>query len=235
MDCPSCRSPMDNHTFAGNYGKSVVIDLCFGCGAIWFDGFENLQLTPGSILELFKLIHEKHPAQQRALAKPLLCPRCRRQLEHTGDLQRTTRFFYDRCPQNHGRFITFFQFLREKNFVRSLTFKEITELKQRVRMLHCSNCGASIELETTSTCTYCGSPVSMLDPQQMEKTVQELQAAEKKRSTAQGAQMGDLLQIERLSSSRFATQATDASFLTVDLFDLVFSGIDIVSDTFGDS
>ena len=51
-------------------------------------------------------------------------------LVHTGDLQRTTRFFYERCPQNHGRLITFFQFLREKNFVRDLSLKEMEELKQ---------------------------------------------------------------------------------------------------------
>jgi hypothetical protein len=35
------------------------------------------------------------------------------------------RFSYWRCPDEHGRLTPFFQFLREKQFVRSLTPAEL--------------------------------------------------------------------------------------------------------------
>ena len=34
------------------------IDACAGCRALWFDGFESVQLTPGATLALLKAIHE---------------------------------------------------------------------------------------------------------------------------------------------------------------------------------
>ena len=239
MNCPGCTTLMDVQTFTGNYGKPIILDLCYPCSVIWFDGFETFQLTPGSILQLFKLIHEKQAPHNKAADKPLQCPRCLRMLVHTGDLQRTTRFFYERCPQNHGRLITFFQFLREKNFVRDLSLKEMEELKQRVQMLHCSNCGASIDLAKDAHCSYCRSPVSMLDPQQMEKTVRELQQLEERRAAPGWRQpsVGQELQIERLSHSRSPTRETfsDSGQLLIEgTVDLVFTGIETAISFFSD-
>jgi len=224
---------METQTFVGNYGKSIVIDLCYSCGAIWFDGFENLQLTPGSILHLFKLIHEKRALQSKVFDKLLQCPRCRASLSHTGDIQRQTRFFYERCSRNHGRLITFFQFLREKNFIRNLSPKEMEELKQRVQMLHCSNCGASIDLAKESACSYCRSEISLLDPQQMEKTAQELQQTEARRATLglRRPLVSQELEIERLSRSQ-STYGEKLSFgdqlLIEGTFDLVVIGVEAV-------
>ena len=42
----------------GHLGRAVEVDLCEPCQSLWFDGKENLQLTPGSILELFRAIGE---------------------------------------------------------------------------------------------------------------------------------------------------------------------------------
>lgn len=230
---------MELQTFAGNYGKPVVLDLCFSCSAIWFDGFENLQLTPGSILTLFKLIHEKHALHSKASERALQCPRCQRKLARTGDLQRTTRFFYELCPRDHGRLITFFQFLREKNFIRDLSAKEMEELRQRVQVLHCSNCGAGINLTKHSHCSYCRSPVSMLDPHQMEKTMRELKQLEERRTTPglRNPSMGQELQIERLSHScRAGGDALSFSEQLViqDALDLVSSGIEATLHFFSD-
>ena len=58
---------------------------------------------------------------------------------------------------------TFAQFLREKNFVKPLTAKQMTALRQMIRMVNCSNCGAPIDLATHTTCGHCRSPLSMLD------------------------------------------------------------------------
>jgi uncharacterized protein YbaR (Trm112 family) len=170
-DTMNCPRRMDGQTFTGNYGKTVPLDLCHTCHGIWFDKHENLQLSPEAILHLFKIVHGKHAAGHNSLPEILSCPRCQARLARVSDRQRKTRVHYFECQQGHGRFITFFQFLREKNFVRSLSPKEVAELKKHLVTLNCSNCGAALDIDKTSTCAYCRTPVSMLDPRQVEKTL----------------------------------------------------------------
>jgi hypothetical protein len=81
----------------------------------------------------------------------------------TNDRQRNTPFRYWRCDREHGRLITFFDFLREKDFIRPLSAPQLAELRQNVQTVNCSNCGAPIDLSGASACTHCGTPVSMLD------------------------------------------------------------------------
>lgn len=200
MDCPSCRAPMDPRTFDAMYGRTVTIDICGTCTGIWFDRLESLQLTPGAVLGLFKVIHDRRrdPAPAPETAR---CPRCGARLAEATDMQRSTRFHYLRCPADHGRFITFFEFMREKNFVRPLSGAEIAELKKRISVVHCSSCGAPVDLERSATCGYCRTPISMLDPAQVERAVQALQAAETKRSTID-PQWPARLMIDRLMVER---------------------------------
>src|SRR6187402_2010925 len=116
---------MTSHTVAGQLGRSVTVDLCDPCQAIWFDPRESLQLTPGATLMLFRLIGE-HVAKPHALASDTAkCPRCQSRLRRTQDMQRSTRFEYLRCPHDHGRLTTFFDFLKEKDFIRPLTPAQI--------------------------------------------------------------------------------------------------------------
>ena len=93
-------------------------------------------------------------------------------------MQRATRFEYWRCPDGHGRLTTFFDFLREKDFIRPLTPQQLAELRQNVQTINCSNCGAPVDLRTGSACTHCGSALSMLDMKQAEALVTRLQRAE---------------------------------------------------------
>ena len=92
-------------------------------------------------------------------------------------MQRRTRFQYWRCDNGHGRLITFMDFLREKDFVRPLTPQQLEELRQNIQTINCSNCGAAIDLVEDSVCAHCGAAVSMLDLQQMARTVGQLQAS----------------------------------------------------------
>jgi len=201
LDCPACRVVMDEHGLEGNYGRKVVIDLCYPCRSIWFDGLEILQLTPGSTLRLLTLVHE-HRAEERPLpAGTGRCPRCRAALAPTTDLQRGTRFHYARCPEDHGRFMSFFEFLRAKNFVRPLSAGEVAELRQRLQVVACSNCGAPIDIEKGAACAYCRAPLSMLDPAQLERTVAALRAAEDKRRTVDPALAARLV-LDRLTVER---------------------------------
>jgi hypothetical protein len=94
-------------------------------------------------------------------------------------MQRTTRFQYRRCPSRHGRLTTFFDFLREKNFIRPLPAAELEELRRQVGAVNCSNCGGVIDLAKRSTCDHCGSPLSVLDTKQAERLVAELRNADR--------------------------------------------------------
>ena len=202
MRCPGCSEPMRAETLDGNYGRTVALDLCHDCGALWFDGTESLALTPGAVLRLFQLIHARATARQPRAFGSLTCPRCAHSLAATTDMQRHTRFSYWRCTGGDGRFILFAEFLREKNFVRSLDPRELEELRTHVKSVRCSSCGAGVDLELGSTCTYCRTPVSIVDPRQIEKIVHDLQAAEAKRQTVDpklsARLVMDQLEVDRL-------------------------------------
>ena len=202
MQCPGCSHEMVAQTLEGHYGRSVQLDWCAGCGAFWFDTNESLALTPGSVLRLFTLIHEKRAEARRPLSDALACPRCHVRLAHTVDVQRGTRFHYFRCAGEHGRFITCGEFLREKNFVRPLAPAEMAELRRHVQMIQCSSCGAPVDLAAGSVCGHCRAPVSMLDPNQVETVVRQLKQAEERRKTEDPTLpqrlVMDRLEVERL-------------------------------------
>lgn len=169
---------MEMHDLDGHLGRAIEVDLCEPCQSLWFDGRENLQLTPGATLTLFRAIgeHVRKPSLQDA--DLLKCPACKARLRRTQDMQRATRFEYFRCPNGHGRLITFFEFLKEKDFIRPLSPQQIADLRKNVQVVNCSNCGGPIDLAKGAACGHCGSPLSMLDMQQAERLVAQLRAAD---------------------------------------------------------
>ena len=179
MDCPQCRAPMNEETLQGQLGRPLVVDLCFACQAFWFDSHESLRLSPAATLKLFRIIGEHAARSQPAETTPGKCPRCRMSLRRTSDMQRNTRFEYLRCPNGHGRWTTFYSFLREKDYIRPLSPAQIEELRQSVQMLNCSNCGAPIDLNRSTSCSQCGSPVSMLDMARAKQLITALQQADR--------------------------------------------------------
>ena len=112
---------MTKHRFERLHHGEVILDMCFSCQGIWFDEFESVQITPGGVVELFKLLHDHHDDQRTPLRDPLKCPRCSEKLLHGLDVAKHGgKFNYHRCLQKHGRFTTFAQFMIEKGFVRQL-------------------------------------------------------------------------------------------------------------------
>jgi DNA-directed RNA polymerase subunit RPC12/RpoP len=170
-------------TLDGHLGTTVEIDLCAACQVIWFDKMESLRLSPGATLQLFRVIGGGKQLAPSAMKDPLECPRCRLRLLVTHDRQRNTPFRYWRCARDHGRLTTFFDFLREKDFVRPLSPQQLAELRANVKMINCSNCGAPIDLVKASACAHCGSPISMLDLPQIERMVEHLEHADRKSKT----------------------------------------------------
>jgi hypothetical protein len=177
MNCPGCATEMTRLTLEARLSTTLEIDMCSLCRAIWFDRFEDLHLTPGATLKVFKVISEPVDRPTAPFPTVLHCPRCHARLLLTHDMQRRTPFQYWRCDDGHGRLITFINFLREKDFVRPLTPQQLEELRQNVQTINCSNCGAAINLIKDSVCAHCGAAVSMLDLQQMARTVRQLQAS----------------------------------------------------------
>ena len=228
MQCPGCSTEMASQSQEGHYGRTLSLDWCVGCGVFWFDAQESIALTPGSILRLFAQIGSERAAPQAPLSDQLACPRCRARLERTVDMARATRFHYFRCPRDHGRLITFGEFLREKNFVRPLAPAELAELRAKVRMIQCSSCGAPVDLGAGSACGHCRAPVSMLDPKQVETVVRDLKLAEERRTTEDpllaGRLLGDRLAVDRLFRDPRPVWASDGGG-----FGLVEAGIAAVA------
>jgi hypothetical protein len=177
--CPSCHAVMRRETFASRAvnGRGVDLDICYDCHGIWFDPFESAQLAPAAILQLFESIR-KQDTPARPLAVSCACPICHHALALTHDFERTNRLTYFRCEAGHGRFTTFMQFLREKNFVRTLSPAEVYKLRAVVAQVKCSSCGAPIDLAHDTECSYCHAAIAMLDADAVGKTVAELKAAD---------------------------------------------------------
>lgn len=141
-------------------GRGVDLDICYDCQGIWFDPFESAQLSPAAVLEIFEAIR-KQVTPPRPLAVTCTCPTCHRGLALTHDFERTNRLTYFRCPAGHGRFTPFMQFLREKNFVRTLSPTEVNRLRAVVAQVRCSSCGAPIDLGRDAECRYCHAQLSI--------------------------------------------------------------------------
>lgn len=156
----------------GVHGGVVELDLCFDCQGIWFDPSENLKLAPAAVAELFKVLHDHRDTQRQPLAPQLGCPRCKTSLSQGFDVVRSGRYITYRCTKGHGRFSAFSSFMIEKGFVRQLTRPEINDIAQRVAVIHCTGCGAPVDLRKDHACPHCRSAFSLLDPKAVERALQ---------------------------------------------------------------
>jgi len=184
---------MERRTFGAKGPGSVDIDVCFPCHAIWFDQFESAQLAPDAIIHLFRDINDHRNDPIKPIAEGSKCPRCSTRLALTQDIQRSNKLTYYRCPMGHGRLTTFFMFLRENNFIRSLSKPEVETLRAQVKQIRCSSCGAPIDLERMTECPYCHAPVSMLDPDLVRRTLLELDGEQRKAQTLDAQRLAQVV------------------------------------------
>lgn len=162
---------MESKSFDRRLAGEISVDVCFPCHVIWFDGSESLQLAPDGVLELFKLIHKRENGARNPLHQPFDCPRCGSLLQRTQDMTKAGHFSYFRCVKAHGRLTPFFDFLREKQFVRELTPGEIAHVRAQIREVRCSGCGAPIDLGRDTCCPHCGAPIAILDADAVDKAM----------------------------------------------------------------
>ena len=183
--CPSCKSPMEVLQVQSSLGRPLELDLCFACHGIWFDTRESLQLSHDSVLSLFKTLYAHRDEPHTPLKERMNCPRCSTRLERGADRTKSGPYVVYRCVQ-HGRFGTFSSFMVEKGFVRHLTKPEIQAIAESLRVIHCSSCGAAVDLRQDHACPYCRSAFSLLDPQAVEKALARYSGTE--RNTAMAAE-----------------------------------------------
>lgn len=213
----------------GQLGRTLTIDQCSTCQALWFDQHESLQLAPASTLKLFQLIGQQTTAP-RPRGEVLKCPRCGLRLVPTHDQQHNTPFQYFRCGREHGRFIGYVDFLREKNFIRPLSAQQLTELRQNVRTINCSNCGAPVDLVHALSCSHCGSPLSMLDMAQVGRVVSQLQQADRRDKPIDPSLPLDLERARQEVENTFAAFSTESKYWAdATTFGLVGAGLNAVA------
>jgi hypothetical protein len=176
--CPNCRGDTTTRSLpAHGAARPIVVEACAACHLLWFDRAGSVRLTPESVIDLFEYIGTTAGAARTPLASTLACPRCSRPLVFTHDLQRTTRFNYWRCVRDRGKLISFAQFLREKNFIRTPSPEELARLRRTVRQVTCSQCGAPVDLARDSACRHCATPVALVDPDGVAKALRDLATA----------------------------------------------------------
>lgn len=228
VPCPSCGQTMAKHRLPRNLHGEVVLDLCFHCHGVWFDEFESGQITPGGVIELFRLIHEHRDAPRLPLRDALACPRCNDRLLHGLDRSKHGgQFNYHRCLQKHGRFTTFAQLMIEKGFVRQLTVSEIDELAAKVGSVRCTGCGAPVDIRRDHACPHCRAPIAILDSAAVDRALARLDQAENERSRRDVELLGDAIVIREREKSRFAREQRQ-QFNQLDVGDLIVSGVDLL-------
>ncbi|WP_306603321.1 zf-TFIIB domain-containing protein [Azonexus sp.] len=232
--CPSCRQAAEKHSFERKLGGKVVLDLCFPCQGIWFDENESVQITPGGIIELFRLIHEHRDNQRLPLSSQLHCPRCNERLLHGLDIVKPGgKFNYHRCLQQHGRFITFGQFMIEKGFVRQLTRVEVNTLATQVGSVHCTGCGAPVDIRTDHACRHCGAAIAILDRTAIEQALARYQHAEIQRSKVDVEALGNAIVLREREKSRLARdRMLNREVDEIAIGDLIVSGIELLGNIF---
>jgi Zn-finger nucleic acid-binding protein len=197
VGCPSCRQPMAVHRFTSALGVPFALDLCFVCQGMWFDRHENLKLTPDAVVELFRLLHEHRADQHLPMSAQPTCPRCVQPLVKGFDVVRSGRYVTFRCTEQHGRVSSFSSFMVEKGFVRQMTRAEIDDLAKRVGAIHCTGCGAPVDIRKDHACGYCGLAFSLIDPQAVVRALEGYATASAKARAASlrvsTTDIGDLL------------------------------------------
>jgi len=189
---------METHALESVSGGTVELDLCFACHGIWFDPQENLKLSPGAVVELFRVLHAHRDDARQPLAQAMDCPRCSRSLTQGFDVVRSGRYITYRCPQRHGRFSAFSSFMVEKGFVRHLTRPEIDDMARRVAVIYCTGCGAPVDIRKDHACPHCRAAFSLLDPTAVERALQGYERAAKATQEPQVSKLADaLIMVER--------------------------------------
>ena len=106
---------------------------------------------------------------------------------------------------------TFNLSINEARVLVLLTALELdTRLRETVRQISCSQCGAPVDLARDPACSHCGAPIALIDPEGVAKALQDLATAGNKaapdereamRTALSDAQVNAIFELERMRGS----------------------------------
>jgi hypothetical protein len=160
----------------GTYRGPMTVDVCPACRGFWFDAGEQFRLSPSATLVLIRRAEASRDTPRQRVSTRPQCPRCHLALGVTYDIVRDDKYQYFRCPDKHGIFMPFFEFLRSQGLVRGLTPPELDALKAKMATIRCSSCGAPIDLKTDTKCASCGAAIAILDLDHLDDALRQLDA-----------------------------------------------------------
>ena len=153
-------------TLTAHYGRQVEVDLCADCHMLWFDGHESVNLAGRGVLDLLRAIEASHGHAHHPLAGQMACPRCEARLQRSANLTALGPTAHHECPRGHGAAQSFSLYLAEKGFVRPLYRPEVEQLRTRPEQRQqfvCLNCGGQLDPRDREACSFCASPVKVID------------------------------------------------------------------------
>jgi Zn-finger nucleic acid-binding protein len=162
LACRNCGTAMQVLELAGHYGRTVEIDLCPGCHLVWFDVVESARLASPGLLELIGAMAQAHRLPHQPLRPDLACLHCRASVRTVHNRTRWGRSQQLECPQRHGAWQTFGEFLNEKGLLRPMSSADRHRALARDGVIHCINCGGDLGAQDTA-CSWCGSVPAVFD------------------------------------------------------------------------
>jgi len=162
IGCSNCGQALQVLHLAGHYASQVELELCGPCHLLWFDSIEAARLSGPGLLALIGEMAQAQRMPHQSLNASLACLSCRRPVKLVHNQTRWGRSQQFECPERHGAWQSFAQFLQERGLLRPLSLADRHRLQALPQGLHCVNCGGSIGAED-STCSWCKSVPSLLD------------------------------------------------------------------------
>ena len=147
---------------SGHYGQRVDIDLCGPCHLVWFDPIESARLSGPGLLSLVGAMAEAHSWAHRNVRADLGCARCAKPVHAVHNQTRWGRSLHLECPQRHGAWQTFGQFLAERGLLRPMSSADRARALARDGALHCINCGGAIGQQDVQ-CPWCTAAPALVD------------------------------------------------------------------------
>jgi Zn-finger nucleic acid-binding protein len=172
--CPFCRGVMEGITLERTIGGPLELEVCRHCDGIWFDAGEQFRLMPDATLYLIRDLQANRRERRTQPGTRLRCPRCADDLAATYDLCHGTQYQFFRCPNHHGVFFRFFDFMRSQGLLDGLSEVEVDALRRRAETVTCPNCGAPVALPADG-CPHCGTPISLLDMDYLTRALRQLE------------------------------------------------------------
>jgi len=162
LACGNCGAPMRALRLPGHYGHAVEIDLCAPCHLVWFDVIESARLAGPGLLALIGEMAAAQALAHQPLRPDLGCPHCRRAVRTVHNRTRWGPSLQLECPQRHGAWQTFGQFLHEKGLLRPMSAADRARALQRPAGLRCVNCGGAVGA-ADPLCPWCQSAPAVVD------------------------------------------------------------------------